>query len=347
MGHFKPSDYPFTLFFLIIVVRFKNKSMERISEKIRNKLLQLKIRSVKKAVDYFQSHVDDFLPESRDRIESIIANDLKEKELLLRIINHDFLRPAIIVQEDSFSIAADNPWEPILKLYKKQIQRAIKSTGIFEVQKRLSKYPAGTGWVVTDDLVVTNQHVAEQLFEKKNGQYVFKKGKEQLTIDFKEEFDRVDDQEFKILELVHMEDSDHHLYDHVPDLAILRVEKVNANGDVLPPPLPLFEGPLKKKQLICIIGFPSIDYKAPKSRKQIFKNIYDVKRIQPGIIRSIRTLYDFDFKHDCATLRGNSGSPIIDLQTGGVVGIHFAASASTFEGYAVRVEVLREWLKVL
>jgi len=55
-------------------------------------------------------------------------------------------------------------------------------------------------------------------------------------------------------------------------------------------------------------------------------------------------LYEFDFKHDCATLVGNSGSPVIDILTGKVVGTHFAGSLNAFEGYAVRVDVLRNIL---
>ncbi|MEM8909340.1 MAG: serine protease, partial [Bacteroidota bacterium] len=279
-------------------------------------------------------------------LKSLLWQLLRE-DLLLRMVNHDYLRPAIVVQDGSFTLATDNPWAPILQHYRKYIERAIRSTGVFEIQQRRHKVTAGTGWVLDEDLIVTNQHVAAEFFERKGEQYHFKKGRTHVTIDFKEEFDRVHDREFRILELVHMEAPDHHLYDHRPDLAILRVEKTNEKGESLPPALPLFTGTLDKNQLICIVGFPGADYKLPQVRKKIFKNIYDVKRIQPGIIKSIRTLYDFDFKHDCATLTGNSGSPVIDLQTGTVVGIHFAGALAAFEGYAVRVDVLRAVLQRL
>ena len=56
-------------------------------------------------------------------------------------------------------------------------------------------------------------------------------------------------------------------------------------------------------------------------------------------------LYDFDFQHDCATLSGNSGSPVLDIQTGKVVGTHFAGSLNVFAGFAVRVDVLKKILK--
>ena len=50
---------------------------------------------------------------------------------------------------------------------------------------------------------------------------------------------------------------------------------------------------------------------------------------------------------NCATLSGNSGSPVIDLMTGKVVSTHFAGSQDVFERYAVRIEVLKDILNRL
>ncbi len=318
--------------------------MKRVSQKILDRLLQLKIDSTQKALDYFHGNEDLFLPDSQEKINEIIEGNLKEEDLLLRIINHDFTRPAIIIQDHSFYLSDENPWASILNHYRDNIQKCLRSVGIFEIQKRRTKVPSGTGWVLSEDLIVTNEHVAANFAKRQGGKYVMKTGCENLTIDFKEEFNREKEKEFKVLEVVHMEEADHNLYDHNPDIAILRVEKINKDGEKLPPPLIMYDGELKINQLISIIGFPSADYKMPISRKKIFKNIYDVKRLQPGLIKSVRTLYDFDFKHDCATLSGNSGSPIIDLHSGTVVGTHFAGSLNVFEGYAVRTDVLRKIL---
>ena len=56
--------------------------------------------------------------------------------------------------------------------------------------------------------------------------------------------------------------------------------------------------------------------------RQIFSDIYDVKRLQPGVITSWADGADI-FIHDCSTLGGNSGSPVLDLETHLVVGLHF------------------------
>ena len=50
--------------------------------------------------------------------------------------------------------------------------------------------------------------------------------------------------------------------------------------------------------------------------------IYNVKRLQPGEI-SGEALADFEIHHDCSTLGGNSGSPVVDLETHQVLGLHF------------------------
>jgi V8-like Glu-specific endopeptidase len=56
--------------------------------------------------------------------------------------------------------------------------------------------------------------------------------------------------------------------------------------------------------------------------RRIFSEIYNVKRLQPGEI-SGETVKDFEIFHDCSTLGGNSGSPVIDLETHRVIGLHF------------------------
>ena len=71
---------------------------------------------------------------------------------------------------------------------------------------------------------------------------------------------------------------------------------------------------------------------------KIFGDIYDVKRLQPGQIKSVRT--DL-ITHDASTLGGNSGSVVIDQQTGKAVGLHFGGKFME-ENYAVPAPVIRD-----
>ena len=320
--------------------------MKTIPKKILNKILNFRIGSIQDAIEHFKKNKELFLPDSQSKIEEIINRDQdkSDNELLFEILNHDYLRPAFIIQDGMFHAPDDHPWTPLLNIYRKNIENAVHSVGIFEIVRNKKKYPSGTGWILSEDLVVTNKHVTEVFCEKVGNKFRIKKGFEKITIDFNEEFDRVHDFEFKVLDVVHVERDETSLYNHTPDIAILRVEKVNSKGEKLPPPLELYEEKLKVNQPIAIVGFPSADYKLPIKRKRIFNNIYDVKRLQPGLIKKIKMLYDFDFQHDCATLSGNSGSPVLDIQTGKVVGTHFAGSLNVFAGYAVRVDVLKKIL---
>jgi V8-like Glu-specific endopeptidase len=56
---------------------------------------------------------------------------------------------------------------------------------------------------------------------------------------------------------------------------------------------------------------------------RIFGDIFNVKRLQPGSLRNL-FVWGKTFKHDCSTLGGNSGSCVVDLETGRVIGLHFA-----------------------
>src|SRR5207302_83693 len=72
-----------------------------------------------------------------------------------------------------------------------------------------------------------------------------------------------------------------------------------------------------------------------------FGGVYDVKRLAPGLVMEggDRT----EIRHDCTTLGGNSGSAVVDLNTGKAVGLHFAGLYRV-ANYAVPATVVRERL---
>src|SRR5207253_3798948 len=57
--------------------------------------------------------------------------------------------------------------------------------------------------------------------------------------------------------------------------------------------------------------------------------VYYGKRLQPGVVRARAKVQSFEnqvnaMTHDASTLGGNSGSAIIDVESGEVVALHFA-----------------------
>jgi endonuclease G len=68
--------------------------------------------------------------------------------------------------------------------------------------------------------------------------------------------------------------------------------------------------------------------------RRLFGGIYGVKRFSPGRISAMQT-DAWAFSHDATTLGGSSGSVVIDLETGGAVGVHFSGTLER-ANYAVR-----------
>jgi endonuclease G len=74
--------------------------------------------------------------------------------------------------------------------------------------------------------------------------------------------------------------------------------------------------------------------------KRIFGDVYGVKRFAPG---EVDYVYEGGFTHDCTTLGGNSGSVIIDVDSGAALGLHFAGEY-LHTNFAISASRLREFL---
>ena len=81
---------------------------------------------------------------------------------------------------------------------------------------------------------------------------------------------------------------------------------------------------------VMVIGYPARDERQDLAlQDSIFQGIYHVKRLQPGKVRPSSQIRSYDhivtvLVHDASTLGGNAGSPVIDVATGDVLGLHFA-----------------------
>ena len=81
---------------------------------------------------------------------------------------------------------------------------------------------------------------------------------------------------------------------------------------------------------VVVIGYPARDERNDVAlQDRIFNRTYNVKRLQPGVIRARAKVQSFEntvnaLTHDASTLGGNSGSAVIEVDTGEVVALHFA-----------------------
>jgi hypothetical protein len=123
------------------------------------------------------------------------------------------------------------------------------------------------------------------------------------------------------------------------DLALLRVAFEAESGTPLseppsfwsrPKPMTLsLVAPDAARKPVYVIGCPDHDDTATANELSIvFQDTFDVKRLQPGYLTAILMAHDdrVEIDHDCSTLRGNSGSCVVSLETHQVIGLHVRGS---------------------
>ncbi len=230
------------------------------------------------------------------------------------------LRPVVNIIGDTFS-PPPTPWEFIGSAeVKRRIDKVIPSIGRVELPGHPSIPYGGTGFVVGPQLLMTNRHVA-QIFAKGLGQknIVFMPGLS-AAIDFKREVIGTTPELLSVVKVVMI-----HPY---WDMALLEVSGLSAAHAVLPISVRSPEELAERD--IVVIGYPAQDWRNDQNlQNQIFGGIFNVKRLQPGKLKSIRQVESFGHNvnamtHDASTLGGNSGSAVIDVLTGEVVALHFA-----------------------
>ncbi len=252
-------------------------------------------------------------------------------------------RPVLAIREGEtvlqFREAESGVWKERLTAGSKVLRNAIPAIGRIELSNFIACPSIGTGWMVDSDIIATNRHVAEFFVENAGPGFRFRLGDDRrksigARIDFLEEIDSELQSEFEIIEIVFVAPLS------MPDIALFRVRA--AAGTTIPPKLKLSSAQSEMGKTVVVVGYPHRD---PDLADQtlmddIFGNIYERKRIAPGFVMEHLAV---DVTHDCTTLRGNSGSPVIDLDTGEVVGLH-RAGIFLSRNLAVNARRIREVL---
>ena len=262
-------------------------------------------------------------------------------------------RPAILIRDDDYELA-DHETLPdvifrLLEDNRAALRQAIRGVGRIEVSNHPHRSWLGTGFVIAApdgrDIVVTNRHVAiEMAYRNPDGSYRFVEGltgsgSVSASLDLKEEVtsqrhDR--SAAVPIVEVLHIEDFGG------PDLAFLRLEST----DDSPRYNRLLLSPVVEERIpVAAIGYPAKDTRETDLDivLELLGDVYNKKRLAPGIVKSasVETI-----SHDCSTLGGNSGSPIVDLRSGSVVGLHYGGTFPNPINYAVSAQRIAEILDV-
>ena len=282
---------------------------------------------------------------TNNNILAMIRNPLVESPEMEAMIL-PFLRPVLMIQKNRIIQPDADELRKRMAPYMARLESRVPSVGRIEFKKQGRIPYGGTGWLVSEDTILTNRHVALLVAEKKGRVISFRKNligdTMEAYIDFGEEYTGPNKPtpqfEVQVEKIMFMTEDKSTL----PDIALLKLKKHNK----LPAPIPLSDEPLVKGQMISVIGYPAFDSRGILSidaAKRVFGGIYDVKRCSPGEV----TVYDnssWYFNHDCSTLGGNSGSPIIDLKSGNAVGLHCMGDVGV-ENYAVKAGEVIKYLR--
>jgi hypothetical protein len=219
-------------------------------------------------------------------------------------------RPAIVVRNNTYT-TPDPPWEILGQAATRQrVRRNIASVGcILNLDFPLGLQQAGTGFMVAPGCLLTNRHVILGFATDASGTWQFVPGREdKVFVDFNE---RPGDSQGPMLKITGILGA-HNTKEL--DMALLSIE-LDSN---MPPPLQLSGSPPASIQgrTVLIVGFPSIPSDPDTG----------TKHLQPG---KLVDLQDNVLVHDCFTFPNNSGSPLIDLDSNLVIGLHYHTHMET------------------
>ncbi len=255
-------------------------------------------------------------------------------------------RPALLI--------TDGTWEPPmldtmterLASAEEYLKEIIPRVGRVELINDPTMEYVGTGWMIDEDVMITNRHVVNTFAYNAKDRILFRNNPFGIPIgvqiDFNEEYQSVNPPyEVEVADVVHIEmEGQAH-----PDMALVRLKRVA--GLPIPQPIELSSRKVKRGDDIAVIGFPARDSgrNDPFVMNRLFKNIYNVKRLSPGKVTGVRE-DRFILTHDCTTLGGNSGSVVINLADGLATGLHFAGSYKE-NNFAITSETIKARLSEL
>ncbi len=238
------------------------------------------------------------------------AEELPTKEELLALeVCIRFMRPALYVQDDRI---AQGGRLGLTDVQRKRIEASLSGVGSigFPEERR----GIATGFLVGRRLLATNRHVVKQITQ------VLQRPVDEAVVRFHVEWERLDGtapvriarvaEEHPTLDWVLLELASDAPRDGLP---LARAARPKVNDRIL------------------VVGHPLDDTRTPAWAKAMYAKNWGVKRASPG---AVTRADDEEIGHDASTLGGNSGSPVFDVDSGAVIGVH-AGGAFAIENTAV------------
>jgi endonuclease G, mitochondrial len=274
--------------------------------------------SLKESVGEHDLDTHDVL-ESVQRLETGRNLNVSDMERLEAIVLPNE-RPVAYIRRHKYSTIPQTRWRHLNEQdVHDRIEPLFPSIGRIELPGCSIANYFGTAFVVGPNLLMTNRHVA-RIFCDGVGTKSLRYEPDSAALDFIREDGVSKSAVVRVLNVVMV-----HPY---WDMALLKVETLPIG--VEPLKLAVKDPEEYLDQDVIIVGYPARD---PRSnleiQDRIFERKYGVKRLQPGKARAREQFPSFGNKvgamtHDASTLGGNSGSAVIDVKSGVVIGLHFA-----------------------
>lgn len=265
-----------------------------------------------------------------------VDRGIQEESIVLRR-----QRPVLTIFKNETKLVFEDPadsaiWESRLTKARPLLDDAIPAVGRIELQGGRLDW-VGTGWIVADNILVTNRHVANEFAVRKGAGLTFRMGGDRpmtAAIDFLQEFENSNTLLFKLVKPLYIEE------DGGPDLAFFEIDVTGGNASLAKPIALAAE--VVETENVATIGYPAYDSRIPEIdlMERIYGKIYNKKRLAPGGITKVE---DVRLRHNCTTLGGNSGSVVFDLDKGQAAGLHFSGTFLD-TNYAVRADVVKRIL---
>jgi endonuclease G, mitochondrial len=227
-------------------------------------------------------------------------------------------------------------WGERLKHAKPLLDIAIPAVGRIDLTNAPLDW-VGTGWLVAENIIVTNRHVAQEFVQRKGNGVVFRMGlTDQMSayVDFLQEIENPTKLIFNLVKPLYIEEATG------PDVAFFEIEMI-AGDAKLAKPIELATCFFETEN-VATIGYPAYDSRIPEPdlMERIYGKVYNKKRLAPGCVTRVE---ETRLWHNCTTLGGNSGSVVFDLTNGQALGLHFSGSFLA-TNYAVRADVVKRLL---
>jgi hypothetical protein len=265
---------------------------------------------------------------ARNQVNEIQAEELLGLESALLLYG----RPAVIVNQNQ--LGSVSPFWNLLEDLREEIEMAQRGVGRIELYGHPEYDWAGTGFLVNEQTLMTTRRTAELFAENRSGNWQFRPGIS-AWMDYRTE--QAASAGYRVRNVIGVHDN--------YDLALLEVEPPQ-NSPGAPMPLACAaQWPTRVEgRPVYLVGYPVRDARRnePETITRIFRDVYNVKRVQPGLLRGTMQFRDIQLlQHDCAPLGQSCGGAIIDLETQQVLGMQLYSRYLEC-GTAIPLWVLRE-----